>query len=338
MYTYLCLAGLLLVGVESLNSANGDVNLNRLAHNLTDVFETLTKLNHRVHQIEDFTQTQYYTPQQNRIHHQEELLKVLEELHFEKIQYLDFHGYMAPPVVSKEKVMDKETGTERAAYETSMWVMLRGSASGYKPKYVPNDMVLTHIAGGEVAIHMIHKDGHYEYAILGDVERNPRAHYAVVIPAHTYVADELLTEEYSLGNSVATPKYEESEYKTVDANELFTKFPQHKEIIKRAFMFGEHDTPTDLKSAVERAFQITETRQYNNQYPRQYGQYQTKYNQYPTQYNQHYNQYYNQYPTQYNQYPTQYDQYYNQYPTQYDQHFNQYPRQYDQYYNQYRRH
>merc|ERR1712121_409463 len=242
----------------------------------------------------------------------------------EKIQYLDFHGYMAPPVVSKEKVMDKETGTERAAYETSMWVMLRGSASGYKPKYVPNDMVLTHIAGGEVAIHMIHKDGHYEYAILGDVERNPRAHYAVVIPAHTYVADELLTEEYSLGNSVATPKYEESEYKTVDANELFTKFPQHKEIIKRAFMFGEHDTPTDLKSAVERAFQITETRQYNNQYP--------------TQYNQHYNQYYNQYPTQYNQYPTQYDRYYNQYPTQYDRHFNQYPRQYDQCYNQYRRH
>merc|ERR1712121_233701 len=101
-----------------------------------------------------------------------------------------------------------------------------------------------------------------------------------------------------------------SEYKTVDANELFTKFPQHKEIIKRAFMFGEHDTLTDIKSAVERAFQITETRQYNNQYPRQYGQYQTKYN---------------QYPTQYNQYPTQSDQYYNQYPTQYDQHFNQYP-------------
>merc|ERR1712121_194094 len=137
-----------------------------------------------------------------------------------------------------------------------------------------NDMVLTHIAGGEVAIHMIHENGHYEYAVLGDVERNPRARYAVVIPAHTYVADELLTEEYSLGNSVAIPKYEESEYKTVDANELFTKFPQHKEIIKRAFMFGEHDTPTDLKSAVERAFQITETRQYNNQYPRQYGQYQ----------------------------------------------------------------
>ena len=53
--------------------------------------------------------------------------------------------------------------------------------------------------------HMIHEDGSYEYVVIGDVQLNDRAHYTVIVPGGTYMAAELLTEEFALLNVVNTP-------------------------------------------------------------------------------------------------------------------------------------
>ena len=42
-----------------------------------------------------------------------------------------------------------------------------------------------------------------------------------------------------------------------DAEELYSKFPKHKDVIQRAYRFNEGDTRNDLKADVYKAFWLT---------------------------------------------------------------------------------
>jgi len=290
MYTVLCLAAVLLCGVQGKHFQQqqyGGADVNRLSHTLSNIQEAITRLNYKLHQMENFNTPQHQYgqqyPQQYRQqypqqygqqyrqhvgqtehygHTSEDVIRVAHDIGLHKVDW----GYATPFQHSHEHVTVKDTNEEREAFGMAKFLYVKGAASGSKPTVAPHDQVITHIAGGEVAFHMIHEDGTYEHVILGDVEHNHNARYVVIVPANTYVAEELLCEEYSLASVVSAPNNKEEDYKHPTEEELITKFPQHEDVIRKAYRFTENDNHSELKYAVEHAFQTTQAPTYNQQY------------------------------------------------------------------------
>jgi len=284
MYTTLCLAAVLLCGVQGkyLQGQYGQADVNRLSHTLSNIQKAISQLNYKLHDMETYNrQGDFYRPTYNRYgqqhvgqtqhygHTSEDVIRVAHDIGLHKVEW----GYSTPFQKSHEHVTVKDTNEEREAFGMAKYLYVKGASSGSKPTVAPHDQIITHIAGGEVAFHMIHEDGTYEHVILGDVEHNHNAHYVVIVPANTYVAEELLTEEYCLASVVSAPHNKEEDYKHPTEEELVTKFPQHEDVIHKAYRFGEHDTHGDLKYAVEHAFQQNEYPRYQQNTFRPYDRY-----------------------------------------------------------------
>jgi len=286
-HTALTLALLLCVGAQSKVVLHGREDVR---HQLNQVFDALSMLNHKVSQFDNQgISTSTYEQQVRR--EREDLYRVLYGLNIRKVDW----GYGAPFQYSKEKVVVKDTGDETSAYGTTHFVYLKGAFSGSKPSLAHHDQVLTHIAGGDVALHLFHEDGTYEHVILGDVFHNRHARFSVVVPKDTFLAEELITGEYAICNDVSAPSVHEEEYEHPTEEDLISKFPQHKDIFRKVFRFSEHDVRSELKSAVHEAITHPDTyghhsfsSRYNKPRPAYYQQQQPRYNTRQYGYDQYY--------------------------------------------------
>jgi predicted cupin superfamily sugar epimerase len=147
---------------------------------------------------------------------------------------------------SSTEVMPEGDSKMVHAFTSSYAMFIQGHFSGYQWNNYPRDRVNIWNAGGSVALHMLHPDGHHERVILGDVEHNHEAQYRVVIPAGVWVASELIEGDYVLVTYVAAPAMDLSLFQNYNVEDVVSEFSQYENMIRRLDNIREHDVLLDM--------------------------------------------------------------------------------------------
>lgn len=89
-------------------------------------------------------------------------------------------------------------------------------------------------SGSDLILHMIDDKGELECVCLGDVNSNDEAVSQYLIPANTWFAAEIGSDNaFALIGCTCFPAFDERDFVLGDRDELTKKFPQHKDIIHR---------------------------------------------------------------------------------------------------------
>jgi len=115
---------------------------------------------------------------------------------------------------------------------TSIYFLLEGENISHFHKLLSDELWYYHDGVG-ANIHVFHKGAYQQYQLSNESE----GHLQVLIPAKSEFATEVIDQQgYVLMGCVVTPGFDFEDFRMLRKGEMYSKYPEHKELIERFCM------------------------------------------------------------------------------------------------------
>jgi predicted cupin superfamily sugar epimerase len=117
-------------------------------------------------------------------------------------------------------------------FATSIYYLLQtGEFSAFHR--IKSDEIWHFYAGGNLVLHLIDPNGHYQQYTLGN-SLETGAQFQVVMPAGVWFAAEPATgTDFTLAGCTVSPGFDFRDFEMADKNSLLQQYPMHRKIIER---------------------------------------------------------------------------------------------------------